>query len=314
MRDDYQQMVGAYEKLEGDTSPFEDSDVAHLVIQEDEVVGSHLVEGLEVDVEQEVENKVAAEIRVKTGYELEKPVHMCFGVLPAEGLQKIDLDIEVEDQASIEILAHCMFPNAEDVRHEMEAEIKVGKGSEYIYREIHEHGDNGGVEVIASADMVLEDNSRLETTFNLREGRAGKIDFDYQSQIGANSTLEMFANISGYADDQIKIKEAGQLAGENARGLLETRIALQDEAEAEIENEMIATAAGAQGHVDCTEIIKDQAIAKAVPIVDVRHPQAKVTHEASIGSIDNDQLETLLARGLDEEEASDVIIQGMLAD
>ncbi|MFW6271396.1 MAG: SufD family Fe-S cluster assembly protein, partial [Bacillota bacterium] len=35
-------------------------------------------------------------------------------------------------------------------------------------------------------------------------------------------------------------------------------------------------------------------------------------HEAAIGSVDNSQLQTLMARGLDEEEASEVIIQGML--
>ncbi len=313
MQNDYQQMVEVYEDVEGDKSPFEDSDVAHLVIQEDEVVGSHVVEGLEVEVKDQSANTVAAQITVQEGYWIEKPVHMCFGVLPEEGHQKIDLDIEVEDDAGIEILAHCMFPNAERVIHEMEADIYVGKGSEYIYREVHAHGENGGVEVIANADMELEEDSRLETTFTLKEGRVGKLDFDYQSQIGADSTLEMYAKISGYADDKIRIREAGQLAGENSRGLLETRIALQEEAEAEIENELVATAPRAQGHVDCTEIIKDEAVAKAIPIVDVRHPEAKVTHEAAIGSIDDTQLQTLLARGLDEEEASDVIIQGMLS-
>ncbi len=48
------------------------------------------------------------------------------------------------------------------------------------------------------------------------------------------------------------------------------------------------------------------------PIVDVRHPQAKVTHEAAIGSVDSSQLQTLMARGLDEKKAAETIIQGML--
>jgi hypothetical protein len=39
-----------------------------------------------------------------------------------------------------------------------------------------------------------------------------------------------------------------------------------------------------------------------------------VTHEAAIGSVDSTQLQTLMAHGLDEEEASDVIIQGLLND
>jgi len=53
-------------------------------------------------------------------------------------------------------------------------------------------------------------------------------------------------------------------------------------------------------------------IAKAIPVVYVTNKQAKVTHEAAIGSIDKKQLETLMARGLNEEEAVDVIVKGIL--
>ncbi|MGQ9767684.1 MAG: SufD family Fe-S cluster assembly protein, partial [Anaerolineae bacterium] len=47
-------------------------------------------------------------------------------------------------------------------------------------------------------------------------------------------------------------------------------------------------------------------------IVLVRNDRAQVTHEASIGSVNRKELETLMARGLDEDAAVDVIIRGML--
>jgi Fe-S cluster assembly scaffold protein SufB len=71
-------------------------------------------------------------------------------------------------------------------------------------------------------------------------------------------------------------------------------------------------AAGARGHVDCLEIVKDQAVARAIPVVSVTHPLAKVTHEAAIGSIDKKQLETLIAHGVSPEQAVDMIVRGML--
>ena len=49
-----------------------------------------------------------------------------------------------------------------------------------------------------------------------------------------------------------------------------------------------------------------------VPVVDVQHPKAHVTHEAAIGSVDTKQLETLMSRGLTEDEAVELIIQGLL--
>ena len=72
-------------------------------------------------------------------------------------------------------------------------------------------------------------------------------------------------------------------------------------------------AAGSRGHVDCMEIVKDRAVASAVPIVQVTHPDAKVTHEAAIGSIDRRQLETLMAHGLDSQEAVRLIVDGILS-
>ena len=309
--DDYQMMVDAYKEAGGEDI-FADSDVAHVVIERDQVLGSNTVEGLEVEVQDQEAGLVAVKVRVLEGHKIEKPVHMCFGVLPEEGRQFIDMDVEIEEDGEVEVMADCVFPNATQVRHEMQAKIRVKSGGSYIYRENHYHGEEGGVEVIANADINLEADSTFKTYFNLHEGRAGRIDFDYESVVKDNATLEMVARMQGDKDDKIKIREAAELIGEGARSLLETKIALQDEAEGEVLNELTATAPGAQGHVECTEVVKDNARARAVPIVDVQHPEAKVTHEAAIGSVDSTQLQTLMARGLDEEEAAEVIIQGML--
>jgi len=48
-------------------------------------------------------------------------------------------------------------------------------------------------------------------------------------------------------------------------------------------------------------------------VVEVRNPKAHVTHEAAIGSVDSKQLQTLMSRGLSEEEAVDLIIEGLLS-
>ena len=310
---DYEMMVDAYKEA-GGNDIFSDSEVAHLVMERDQILGSNLVEGLEVDAKKVAEDTVAVKVRIKAGYKIKNPVHMCFGVLPKEGRQKIDMQVEVEKDAHVEVRADCVFPNAVKVQHIMDAAINVQAGGSYIYKEHHFHGDNGGVEVIAKSKINVGPHGHLVTKFDLLKGRVGKIDFDYTADLDDYAKVDMLARISGEQDDEIKIREAAHLNGRGSRGVLDSKIALKDKAEAEIYNELTADAPEAMGHVDCTEIIKDHAIARAIPIVDVRHPEAKVTHEAAIGSVDSTQLQTLLARGLDEEEASDVIIQGLLND
>jgi len=146
----------------------------------------------------------------------------------------------------------------------------------------------------------------------LLTGRVGKLGIDYTVEAGENAVVELIARVFGHGVDKISIKEKVALDGENARGLIKTRVALEDRAEAEVTGITEGNAAGARGHVDCMEIVKDNAIARAIPIVNVTHPLAKVTHEAAIGSVDKRQLETLMAHGLTPEEAVDVIVKGIL--
>jgi hypothetical protein len=141
----------------------------------------------------------------------------------------------------------------------------------------------------------------------------GSIDIDYVTDCGPHSVLEMVARIWGRGDDRIAIHETGNLNGEHSRAVLQSYIALRDHAQAVVYNTITASAQGARGHVDCKEIVQDHGLARAVPIVEVNHPGAHVTHEAALGSVDSKQLETLLSRGLTDDEATNLIIEGMLS-
>jgi len=130
--------------------------------------------------------------------------------------------------------------------------------------------------------------------------------------VGENAVTELTARVFGHAKDIISIKDRVALDGMNSKGLIKTRVAIEDNARAEVTGITEGNAEGARGHVDCMEIVKDNAFAKAIPIVNVSNPLAKVTHEAAIGSVDKKQLETLMAHGLSPEEAVDVIVRGIL--
>jgi len=296
----------------GIESVLQDPETAHLVLDVNKVLQRNLVPGLKVETSEETDG-VRALIRVEAGAIIRKPVHLCFGVSKPEALQRIILQIEIGGGAVMDVLAHCIFPQAVDIQHIMEADITIGDGGRYSYLESHIHSDEGGLEVLPKTHVTLGERSRFKTEFQLVRGRVGRIAIDYEAVCEKDSVLEMISKISGRQDDQIQIRETGILRGEGARGYLTSRVAARDNARADVYNKLVATAAGARGHVDCQEIIKDRGVVSAVPVVEVRHPQAHITHEAAIGSVDHKQLETLMSRGLDEDGASDLIISGLLA-
>jgi Fe-S cluster assembly scaffold protein SufB len=287
-------------------------DTALVVINGNKVLRSQTVEGLIIQAES-LADGVRASLCVEKGRAIAHPVHLCFGMLPERGVQHIVLDVVIEEGAEVGFQAHCTFPRAIDVRHLMEADIRVGRGAHYSYFERHWHNDTGMVKVVPQARIRLEEGARFATEFELLHGRVGAIDIDYAVTALAQSSAEMKARIFGRLDDVIRIRESARLEGEASRAVLTSHIAVRDHATADINNEIIALAAGARGHVDCKEIIQGNGVARAVPVVEVRHPKAHITHEAAIGSVDSKQLQTLMSRGLSEDAAVDLIVQGLLA-
>lgn len=287
-------------------------DVAHVEVHGNEVLGNHLVEGLKVEAEKK-DRALQVYVNVKRGTRIRNPVRFCFGLVPETGEQRIVMKADIEKDASLAALSSCTFPNAVDVLHSMDAEIEIAAGAEYVYLERHVHGPEGGVVVVPRARVTLRENARFRSDFELIKGMVGEIDIQYDAVCEAGSVLEMSARVSGRGRDRILINEKAHLVGKEARGVLMTKIAVRDEATAEIENTLLASAAGARGHLDCKEIVQDGAVAKAIPVVKVEHPKAHVTHEAAIGSVDSKQLETIMSRGLDEDAAAELIIDGLLA-
>jgi len=287
-------------------------DIAHVEIHGNQVLGLHLVPGLEIENE-ELEDGIRAEMIVRKNHKIDQPVRICFGLLDETGKQNIQMKVRLEEGAQIAVLASCTFPNALDVLHSMDADIEIGKDAEYIYLERHVHSDEGGVRIVPRSKIRLLEGARFQTDFELIQGQVGSINLEYMAECEARSVLDMSARISARDNDTVEIHEAAHLIGEGAHSVLRTNIAVTDNARADIKNTVVASAPYTRGHVDCKEVVRKNGIANAIPIVEVQDPKAHVTHEASIGSVDNKQLETLMARGLSEDDAVELIISGMLS-
>jgi Fe-S cluster assembly scaffold protein SufB len=294
-----------------DRAILSDAATAHVMGSEHRVLSQRQVPGLDIDARETPEG-IVARLRVARDVHLARPVHLCFGVLPKVGRQHIQLRLELEEGATAGILAHCFFPNAERVEHIMDAEIEIGAGARLTYAESHYHGPHGGVTVVPKATVKVGAHGLYRSDFSLTTGRVGKLDIDYEVEAGAEAVVELTTRVFGHKTDAIRIRERLVLAGRAARGLIKTRVAVEHDATAEIIGITEGNAAQARGHVDCLEIVKDRALASAQPVVKVSHPEAKVTHEAAIGSVDHHQLETLMAHGLSPEQAVDLIVGGLL--
>ncbi len=74
---------------------------------------------------------------------------------------------------------------------------------------------------------------------------------------------------------------------------------------------VLASAEGARNHTQCDSLLMSPtSAAHTFPYIEVKNPTAMVEHEATTSRIGDDQLFYLKSRGLDEEEAVNLIVNG----
>jgi len=292
-------------------SQYDLSNSAKVVLDGNSVLGKKSVDGINVKIK-EKKNGVDIDVIVEKGVKIENPVHMCFGVLDQKATQKLNITLTVEKNARVSIIAHCIFPDVEKVKHVMKGNIKVKEGAFLEYIEKHIHDEKGNLSVNPFARVKVEKNATFRTTMEVLEGRAGNFNLDYYARASKNSTVDMLTKISAYGDDKVTINEGVDLEGTNSKAVVRSKVASRDTSKIEVYNTIIASGENTRGHVDCTEVLIDKGAVKAYPIIEARHPKARVTHEASLGGVDKKQLETLMARGLSEKEAIELIIKSLL--
>ena len=137
-------LMKAVAEAGGDPGILANKDIAHLAASGHKILSANKVEGLEVEAKETITG-IEAKVTVLEGVKIKNPVHLCFGVLHKKGTQKIKMDVRLEKNASASFIAHCVFPNAEKVRHIMDAVVEIGEGAEMRYSETHYHGMYGGV-------------------------------------------------------------------------------------------------------------------------------------------------------------------------
>jgi len=126
----------------------------------------------------------------------------------------------------------------------MDAVVEIAENAQMTYSEVHYHGPYGGIEVIPKAVVKVGKNGRYLADFSLITGRVGKLGIDYTVKAGENAVIELIARVFGHGDDKISIKEKVMLDGENSKGLIKTRVALEDRAQAEVTGITQGNAAG----------------------------------------------------------------------
>ena len=75
---------------------------------------------------------------------------------------------------------------------------------------------------------------------------------------------------------------------------------------------LIGKVPGVKAHLECKGLILGDGLMHAIPEIEAHVPGVEMSHEAAVGKINQEEIEYLMARGLDEEQAVSTIVRGFL--
>lgn len=160
----------------------------------------------------------------------------------------------------------------------------------------------------------IEDNAKLNNNSYWLGGKLAHIKREI-NMIGRNSEIMdlqiLFGNGKQHYDLEIKLNHKAEWT----KGEVMSRGVLKDEARSVFYG-LAKIEKGAQNAdsflSDHILVLSEKARSDSIPALEIEADQVKASHSASIGQIDEDQLFYLACRGLSEEEAKKIIIEGFL--
>ena len=249
-------------------------------------------------------------IKVAKGAKIDFPVQSCLFLKTNKAGQNVHNLVIVEDDADVHIITGCSVAHANaEVAHLGISEFFVGKNANLTFTMVHNWGENTSV-VPRSAGIVQAGGAFLNNYVLMKPVR--------YLQMYPTTTLAGAGSIARY--NSVLVAPTGSYLDTGNRVIMNA-----PDTKAEIISRTIATggkiiarghiqanAVPAKGHLECKGLILNDGIIHAIPELEGTVEGVELSHEAAVGKIAQEEIEYLMARGLDEEEATSTIVRGFL--
>lgn len=266
----------------------------------------------------EITQKCAAQkpvgyfLHVHKGAKVELPCQTAL-YLAEEGLsQSIHNVVILEEDSELRLITGCVSGRHVSAgRHLSIDEQYVGKNAKLVNNMIHAW--EAGIEVYPRSGTIVEAGGRYESAYIALKPPKCIESVPVTWLNGDQASAKLLSIVLANAGSTIEIGGDVHL---NADDVSAELIHRGVSAGGEILQKGLLTGNGrCKAHVDCAGMLLDpakQGAIESVPGIKVLDPDARLSHEASIGKIAPDQIEYLQSRGLDENEATSLLIRGFL--
>lgn len=249
-------------------------------------------------------------VRARKGVKIAQPVQSCMFIKGHGAGQSIHNIVIVEEGAELHILGGCATAHeAKDAAHLGITEYFVEKGGKLTFTMIHNWGDSTTVRPRSAG--IVEAGGEFQNNYILLKPVGDLQMYPTMKLAGAGAVARFNSVIVAPTGSHVDAGNRIDLDAPETRGEIISRVVTTGGTV--INRGFIgASAAPAKGHLECKGLILGGGRMHAIPELDSNQDGVELSHEAAVGKIAQEEIEYLMARGLDEDEAAATIVRGFL--
>ena len=249
-------------------------------------------------------------IRTEKGAKITEPVQSCLFIKGENVGQNVHNIVVVEEDSELHIITGCATSHGvKSAMHLGISEFYIKKGGKLTFTMVHNWGEEVNVRP-RTVGFVEEDGVLLNNYILLKPVQSVQsYPTIYLNGPGAVARFNsvIVAPEGSHVDTGSRIV----LNAPNTKGEIISRN-ITTGGTIINRGEIIGNAVPARGHLECKGLILGTGLMHAIPELQGTLTGVELSHEAAVGKIAQEEIEYLMARGLDEDEATATIVRGFL--
>ncbi|MBW2099871.1 MAG: SufD family Fe-S cluster assembly protein [Deltaproteobacteria bacterium] len=249
-------------------------------------------------------------IRSLPGVKVEHPVQACLYIEKEGFAQNVHNIVIAEENSEIHIITGCATaPHLMTGLHVGVSEFYVKKGAKLTFTMIHDWGDKINVRP-RTVTHVEEDGVIVSNYISLKP--VGSLQMNPITYLDGKGAVARFNSVLVAGEgSHMDVGSTILLNQPNTRAEIISR-AIVSGGTIIARGNMVGKVADIKAHLECKGLVLKDGLMQAVPELQGHVPGVDMSHEAAVGKIDKREIEYLMARGLNEEEAISTIVRGFL--
>lgn len=288
----------------------------NIVVLKNEANSSNIAKDIEenqVTMETKIENwAMRTIIRVPDNYVSDAPLHFCF-ILDQKWIkQAVQPTWYIWKNAKVKIFAYC-FGVEYEVTHWDGKIYYLEEGASLEVYEFNYNTMDSYMTVYNTFTAYLADNAYFKNYYVSTVGHLwhGITKWKVYCQ-GKNSKAEFITKNRILDNDISDLDITFYLEWENSSGLIQSKSVTYEWWTNKFVWKLVWKWDNTKWHIECDEISMWNCVISTSPQLLVENPTSRLTHEASVGTLEKKAIENLLIKWFDEEQAIKFLISGIL--